>query len=308
VTPPRVSFGLAVRNGVETLRRCLDSILGQELGDLELVVSDNASEDGTPDLLREVAARDARVRVHANPTNIGLIANVNRVFDLSRGTFFRWISADDWLEPGYATACVAALEANPEAIAATTYFRLHADDGRSRYEEYRGEMLESGDPARRFARMLWFFHAGDARYDPVYALFRREALARTRRIRMMENADWMLAAELALLGPFVHVPRCLAHRTRAYRREADRRGLMRRYHPERAGELKASSWRLYRELLAIVDAAGLEPGARARCRRSALRFLAAQARHRGRLHWASFRRRRLGLTRRTLGLSRAPDR
>jgi hypothetical protein len=156
--------------------------------------------------------------------------------------------------------------------------------------------------------MLWFFLAGDAKCDPLYSLFRREALARTPRIRMMESADWVLAAELAFQGPFVHVPRCLVHRRRAYRQEEDRVALMRRYHPERHADLSTSAWRLYRELLALVDAAELAPASRARCRRAALRFSLRNALRRGRRRVHLFRRQRLRLTRRTFGLSRAPDR
>ena len=61
--------------------------------------------------------------------------------------------------------------------------------------------------------MLWFFHAGDAKYDPVYGLFRREQLMRSGRVRPNERTDWLLSAELALMAPIVHVDELLAHRT-----------------------------------------------------------------------------------------------
>ncbi len=296
-TPPTVSFGLAVRNGAATVVRCLDSILSQDFRDLEIVVCDNASSDATPKLVEEIAARDPRVRFHPNPENIGLIENVNRVFRLSRGHYFRWIGVDDWLEPGYVRACVEALEADPGAIVATTWYRTWRDDGRVVVETYRGEMLESPDPARRFARMMSFFHAGDTRYDPVYSMMRRSALDRTPLIRMMENADRVLSTELALMGRFVHVPRVLANRTRAYRQEADHAALMRRFHPVRHAELPASPTRLLRELLRLVDAAPLTPAQRLRCRARAGIFILREVGRRLNLAFRRFRRARLGLTR-----------
>ena len=104
----------------------------------------------------------------------------------------------------------------------TTWFTIHIDDGSTRYEEYRGEFPTSPDPARRFERMLWFFHSGDAKYDPVYGMHRREALLRARAQRPSERADWLLSAELAIMGPILHVEERLANRTRAYPVAIDR--------------------------------------------------------------------------------------
>ena len=103
-TVPAASFGLTVRNGVDVLRRCIESLLSQDFTDLEIVISDNASNDGTRNLLDEFARADSRVRVEVNTVNIGLHEHVNRVLESSSGRFFRWISADDWLEPDYLSA------------------------------------------------------------------------------------------------------------------------------------------------------------------------------------------------------------
>jgi glycosyltransferase involved in cell wall biosynthesis len=284
-TGPAVSIGLAVRNGEDVLPRCIDSVLAQEFTDLELVVSDNASNDGTTGVLEGYVRADPRVRVNANPENIGLHENMNRVFDLAGGTLFRWISADDWLEPGYLTATVQALEAAPEAIGVTTHFTIHADDGASWYEEYAGEFPSSQDPAQRFERMLWFFLAGDAKYDPVYGLYRRDALLRSGRERPSEQSDWLLSAELALMGPIVHVPKRLAHRTRSYPRRVDRAARRRRLDPNNASMLPSPPWRLYRDLRALVEAADLTETQRRHCRAALSRFFVGDnfSRARGRL-------------------------
>ena len=208
--PPTVSVGLAVRNAVDVVKRCMESVLCQHFPDLELVISDNASDDGTRGVLEEYARADHRIRLSVNTINIGLHENVNRVLELSRGTFFRWISADDWLEQGYLSTCVGALEARDDAIGVTTHFTIHTPEGRTWYEEYDGEFPTSADPAKRFERMLWFFHAGDAKYDPVYGLYRRDALMRSGGVRASEQADWLLGAELALIGPIIHLDRRLA--------------------------------------------------------------------------------------------------
>ena len=172
-TTPKVSFGLPVRNGANAISRCLDSLLAQDLTDIEVLVSDNASTDGTQDILREYAARDARIRLILNEQDVGQIENFNGVVRESRGEYFRWIGAEDWLEPSYASECSRVLDEDPGAIVVTNYFRIHHDGGGTRYQEYEGELLESERPERRFTRMLWTFYAGDALYEPLYALIRR---------------------------------------------------------------------------------------------------------------------------------------
>ena len=69
--PPAVSIGLAVRNESDGVRRCIESVLGQDFTDLELVICDNASDDATVDTLEEYAREDRRVTVAVNAVNIG---------------------------------------------------------------------------------------------------------------------------------------------------------------------------------------------------------------------------------------------
>lgn len=269
---PVLSVGLAVRNGATIVGRCIESVLSQDFTDLELVICDNVSDDGTIALLEEYARRDERIVLHLNEVNIGSHENMKRTLDLARGRYFRWISADDWLEPGCLSACVAALQSRPHAVGVTTWFTIHTDDGATRYEEYPGEYPTSQDPARRFERMLWFFHAGDAKYDPVYGMHRREALIRARALRPSERTDWLLSAELAVMGPILHLPERLAHRRRDYQVGRDRVAFRRRLDPARGEQLKTSARRLYREMYAIAVSADLNPEQLRRCRRALRRF------------------------------------
>jgi len=273
---PALSIGLAVRNGRNFVGRCIESILSQDFTDLELVVFDNVSDDGTIEILEKYARADRRVRLSVNQVNVGLIENMRRVLESSRGTYFRWISADDWLEPRCLSACVRALESRPDAIGVTTWFTIHTKDGSTRYEEYRGEFPNSPDPARRFERMLWFFHAGDAKYDPMYGVYRRDWLNRSHSLRPSELTDWLLSAELALFGPIIHVEERLANRTRAYPRGVDRAAFRRRLDPVRAEQLRTTPRRLYRELYALVVSANLPEAELRRCKRALRRFWAKE--------------------------------
>jgi hypothetical protein len=139
--------------------------------------------------------------------------------------------------------------------------------------------------------MLWFFHAGDAKYDPVYGMHRRDALVRARALRPSERADWLLSAELALMGPIVHVYDRLAHRSRDYPVGTDRAAFRRRLDAARGEQLKTSPRRMYRELYAIAVSADLTPEQLRRCRRALRRFWAKEVVSRARSRAADARHR-----------------
>lgn len=275
---PLLSFAVPVHNGARHLPRLLASLSEQEYLNFEVVVCDNCSTDETPQIVLEAAHADPRIRFVRNPTNIGQIANFNRVFELSRGQYIRWIGSDDWLEPTYARKCIDALEAAPDAVAATTYQDHIDDEGRRFYAEYRGERLDSDRADERFRRMLWFCTADYLYLDPIYSMLRRSVLERTRRLLVVPDMDQVLAVELAMAGPFIHVPECLAHRRRE---NVTREEVVRRYHPERYKELDglvplkdtmAAMW-------ASVERAQLGPIERAACAVALVRY-AGQSSHR----------------------------
>ncbi len=274
-TPPRVSFAVPVYNGARTLPRLLASLRSQDLEDIEIVVSDNCSTDETGEVLRSLARRDPRIRFSRMERNIGQVANFNRVLQLCRAPYVRWIGADDWLEPSYARRCVEVLEATPGAVGVTTHQDHVEDDGTRHYVEYAGERLDAPSPERRYRRMLWFFLA-DYRYaDPIYATFRRTALLRSRRFLMVPAMDHVLAAELALMGPLLHLPECLAHRGKENVSEEER---LRRYvqNPRRTRELdpllRADA--TFLAMLESIRRAPLSPRARAECVAALVRYIA----------------------------------
>jgi glycosyltransferase involved in cell wall biosynthesis len=94
---PRVSICLPVRNGERYLRESLSAVLSQTLPDWELVLSDNASEDGT--LAAARSFRDPRVRILEQRSDVGLAANLRACLSEARGTWVLFLSHDDALYP-----------------------------------------------------------------------------------------------------------------------------------------------------------------------------------------------------------------
>jgi len=74
---PRLTIGLPVYNGEKYLGEAIDALLGQSYEDFELIISDNASTDGTAEICQRSVQKDARVRYIRQPKNIGLAPNHN---------------------------------------------------------------------------------------------------------------------------------------------------------------------------------------------------------------------------------------
>jgi glycosyltransferase involved in cell wall biosynthesis len=203
--PARVSLAIPVFNGEKYLEDAIRSILAQDYQDFELIISDNASTDGTEQICRDFAAGDARIKYFRNERNLGAAPNYNRGFVLASGEYFKWCAADDRMSPNYVGACVRALDAHPEAVLAfgTTY---HIDaEGRPIVQTgKRMPAILDATPARRFYRAV-----GDGCWtvdQESFGLYRSEALRKSGLHRSYYGSDHTLLREMALLGTFVKVP------------------------------------------------------------------------------------------------------
>jgi glycosyltransferase involved in cell wall biosynthesis len=203
--PPRLCVGLPVYNGAKWLAGALDSCLGQGFRDFEVVVADNASTDATEAIARDYAARDARVRYHRNARNLGLYANFDLVFALSRAPYFKWAAVSDLCADGFFERCVAALEARPDAVLAYPRAWLVgvAPDGGEFAEEYEDGL---DLPHERAADRYRAYLERERFNNVMHGVIRAAALRGTAMHRPYPGSDISLMAELALRGKFIEVP------------------------------------------------------------------------------------------------------
>ena len=117
---PRVTIGMPVYNAADTISAALDSILSQTYEDFEVVISDNASTDGTSEICRRYAARDARIKYILQPSNIGATNNFAFVFTQARAPYFAWAASDDIRNTEYLAANVSFLETHPDYVLSTS--------------------------------------------------------------------------------------------------------------------------------------------------------------------------------------------
>lgn len=95
---PLISVIVPVYRVEEYLPRCVDSLLNQSYPNLEIILVDDGSPDGSGALCDEYAARDSRIRV-VHKENGGLSSARNAGLDIARGDYIGFVDSDDWVEP-----------------------------------------------------------------------------------------------------------------------------------------------------------------------------------------------------------------
>lgn len=267
---PRLSIGLPVYNGEKYLAESLDALLGQSYEDFELIISDNASTDGTADICRRFDRQDSRIRYIRQPENIGLARNHNFVFEQSAGQLFKWASYDDLYAHDLLERCVDALDENPHVVLAHSWTALVDDFGAvTKLLEY-PLVTDSLRAPERFQSML-FANGG----DDVYGVIRADILRRTALHGSYHHADRVITTEFALHGPFHQVADWLYFRRDHAEREERACPTLRtrcaNMDPRRADRLRHPAVRLYGEyILGYVTAirrAPLSPADRQQCYR-----------------------------------------
>jgi glycosyltransferase involved in cell wall biosynthesis len=255
---PTVSIGLAVYNGEKYLDEAIQSILAQTYRDFELIISDNASTDRTPEICAKYAAQDQRIRYSRNPENIGGANNENLTFTLSRGKYFRWAAHDDYLAPTLIEKCVKMLEQNPGIVL------CHAANNEINGEGDFIQVTANNEgtqkyPYQRFHNLAsWKAHKCEA----SYGLFRSDILGKTRLQQNYTNSDRTLLCELGLYGRFYQIPEPLFFkRYHEKNRYVDWRGRMAWFKPEilEQGKVTFPSWMEFFDYFTTIHRTPLEP-------------------------------------------------
>jgi glycosyltransferase EpsE len=237
---PRVSVVTTVYNGAAYTDRAIPSILAQTFDDFEFILVDDGSNDRTPDILRELARRDPRVRIFS-PGRMGVAAAANYGISQARGEYIARQDFDDRSFPDRLRLQVTFLDAHPEVGVVGGHYLL--------VDENRGERYVRVPPTGHSAIV-----ASMARYIPfanTLVAFRRQVWTETG--GYPEAADledllfWVKVAKLGwhfasipeVLGEhFVH-PASFFHRSFRY---AERQRALARAQAHAVRELGLPSW------------------------------------------------------------------
>jgi glycosyltransferase involved in cell wall biosynthesis len=278
-TVPRVSIGLPVYNGQNYLAGSIEALLGQTYEDFELIISDNASTDGTADICSRYAEQDSRIRYVRQPRNIGCAPNHNFVIKQAKGELFKTASHDDLYARDLIGRCVAALDEYPQVVLAHSWSAVIDDSGAvTEVIDYPVNTAAPRAPER--LRSMLF----DGWGDDEGGVIRMDVLRRGSLHGSYHFSDRTFTAELALYGPFYMVPDWLyfrRHHAGQGGKNADIRARCINLDPRRANRLRHPVARLYAEYIwgyvAAIQRAPLSPTDRRECYRLLARWVAGRA-------------------------------
>jgi glycosyltransferase involved in cell wall biosynthesis len=204
--PVKVSVLIPTYNSEEHLVECLDSVLAQDFADLEIIISDDRSTDGTMKIVEAYAARDSRIRCWQNPKNLGPIANHNLCLQEARGEYVKYIHGDDkLLSTADIRKLAAALDANPSAVLAGSQQHVTGTKARPRIL-----LKKSGVYDGRRLIIACFEHNTNFIGQPILTMFRRSAAGRGFDHRFIGNQDYEMWCYLLEQGDFVYLAEVLA--------------------------------------------------------------------------------------------------
>jgi glycosyltransferase involved in cell wall biosynthesis len=221
---PSISICIPVHNGAPWIDDAIDSALAQTRGDFELLLVENASTDGTGEIVRRRSADDPRIRTECFDELVGAAANHNRAIRLARGELIKFLHADDVLYPHCVERMARIFDEHPEVglvFAPRDILLEDAYDGDSRdwvdrygtlHQNFAGlvELNRGSDLLRQY--LPTFVGAGYQNWvgEPSAVMVRRACFERTaafrERLRVIGDVElWLRLFALADVG-FVDEP------------------------------------------------------------------------------------------------------
>lgn len=210
---PLVSVLLPTYHYARYLPEAIESVLAQDYPNLEIIISDDASPDGSADILRAYAARDPRIRAVAHEQNLGMVANWNWCLQQARGTYVKYLFGDDRLASPHAISrLVDLLESSPRASLAASARVLIDHD--SRVTGVWNDLRQDRTLGGRRAILDCLFHNRNLIGEPSAVLFRRDAALRGFSPWLRQLVDMEMWFHLLLQGDLAYTaePLCAFRR------------------------------------------------------------------------------------------------
>lgn len=208
MNPPTLSVLLPTYRYARFLPEAIESVLAQDYADFELIVSDDASDDDSADVIRTYAARDARIRAAIHRKNLGMVNNWNWCLREARGTYIKFLFGDDTLaSPRALSRMLGLLESEPRAalVASARVILNEASEQIDVWNELGPAGFYEGD------RVIVACFQRDRNFvgEPSAVMFRRAAAQRGFDASFRQLVDQEMWFHLLLGGGLVYTPETL---------------------------------------------------------------------------------------------------
>lgn len=216
---PKISVCIPTYNGSKFLRQAVESVLTQDYQDYELVIVDNCSDDDSGELIGNLKKEyNGVIRSYRNERNIGMAGNLNKCLEYARGTYIKYLCADDFLLPGCLEQMANRLDMNKSAVLVTSARQLVDEHGKElAIERYAcHDLIVQGSQA--VTRCLY---GRNYIGEPSAVMFRRNVVAGVFREDMPQLLDLDMWFQLLEYGNLLYINESLC----AVRRHASQMSL-----------------------------------------------------------------------------------
>ena len=119
-----ISIIVPVYNTAPYLDKCIESLVNQIYKDLEIILVDDCSNDGSADLIDQWTKKDNRIRIVHKERNSGVSETRNIALKMAQGDFIGFVDSDDWIEPDYYSEMVKLLDQTDADVVFAGYSRI----------------------------------------------------------------------------------------------------------------------------------------------------------------------------------------
>lgn len=205
---PLVSILIPVYNMNLYIAKCIQSALDQSYKNTEIIVCDNSSQDNTVAIIEQF--KDPRLKLVRNKTNIGAIANFNKLLVLANGDYIKFLEADDYLHPDCVKNLLAPFLNDPETVMSCCGKYLVDSDGEiiGGHKKPRSEVISGRLVIKRLRQM------GNEFGTPSDVLFSKKAIEQSGAFDPAFGNylnDWDLWIRIAKCGRVCFVAEALAY-------------------------------------------------------------------------------------------------
>ena len=201
-----LTIGMPIFNSARTVARAIRSIQAQTFTDFRMIISDNASDHSTQEIVSNFSKHDPRIEVRRQPTNIGASNNFVQLANLAETPYFMWAAGDDEWSPNYVEACLLLLSRGAGFAGGQI---INVDDS--------GSVLRRYTPFSRFSspsstvRVAQFALAreADGKANMIYSLFRTpllQSVARTADLTGPWGSDMGLVSRALAIAQYKQAP------------------------------------------------------------------------------------------------------
>lgn len=212
---PLVSIGIPTFNRFYYLKEAIQSILSQDYENIEVIISDNCSNDETEAYCSDLALNNAKVTYIRQSTNIGAAKNFEYVLNQASGDFFMWLADDDRCESEFITELMSEFQKDESIVLCASGLKIINEENELiRIKKLDGLYLENDWNKVKNTFFEFLPSDNDICYT-VYGIFKTNALKQYLNrwsfdcLGFTVGTEFVLLAYLATLGKIVAIPKIL---------------------------------------------------------------------------------------------------